>query len=63
MYVHRFDRHVTLGVNVLVEKRFGSIAQSAADYFRTTDFHDSIVFISVKARGFRIQTNLTHDES
>ena len=63
VYVHRFDRHVTLGVDVSVEKRFGSIAQSATDDFRATDFHDSIVFISVKACGFRIQTNLTHDES
>ena len=47
VYVHRFDRHVTLGVDVLVEKRFGSIAQSAADDFRTTDFHDSIEFRNV----------------
>ena len=57
VHVHCLNRHVALGIDVAVEKSLGSVAEGSADNFRAADFHDSIIFISVKSRGFRIQTN------
>ena len=53
-----FCRYVPFRINVLL---VGLPRRHVIDQLNTTDFNNTVASVRVKARGFRIENNFTHD--
>ena len=60
MHIEGFLRHIPLGVDVLV---VGAASGNVVVQLNPADFHDPMPIIGIKARGFGVHHDLTHQSA